>query len=459
MNILILGAGPAGLGAAWRLQELGHSSWTLIEAAPYAGGLATSFQDPAGFTWDIGGHINFSHYPYFDRFLDTVIPPSGWLRHQRQSYIRIRGRFVPYPFQNNIALLPPEDTLRCLQGLLRLHNRPPAPAAHFDDWIAAGFGEGIAELFLRPYNRKVWAHPLDQISADWVGERVATVDLERVLAGIVYRREDTAWGPNSSFRYPLKGGTGAVWTSCARSFPSGRLLLNQPATAINLDRRLVLTAGGAAHPYDALISTLPLPSLCRLAGAPALQAMIEGRLLSSATHAVGIGLRGRPAPELTGKNWIYFPEDDCCFYRVTVLSNYSPHNVPAGGAYWSLLCESSESPHRPAPADPVHAAIQGLLHTGLLPDPSAILSRWHFRAPYGYPVPSLRRDEALNEILPALERLGIYSRGRFGAWKYEVSNQDHTFMQGVEVVNRLLLDEPEQTLPHSASVNAPRAKS
>jgi protoporphyrinogen oxidase len=457
LKILILGAGPTGLGAAWRLHELGHPDWTLIEAAPYAGGLAASFRDGAGFTWDIGGHINFSHYAYFDQFLDTLIPPSGWLHHQRQSYIRMRGRFVPYPFQNNIALLPPEDTLRCLRGLLQLHNRPAPAVAHFDEWIQAGFGDGIADLFMRPYNRKVWAHPLDQLSATWVGERVASVDLERVLASVVYRREDAGWGPNSTFRYPLEGGTGAVWTACARALPDDRLRLNLPAVTIDLDRRIVVTGDGAAHPYDALISTLPLPALCQAANRPDLLPSIEGRLLSSATHAVGIGLRGKPDPELAGKNWLYFPEDDCCFYRVTVLSNYSPHNVPPDGDSWSLLCESSESAFRPAPADPVAAVIEGLANTGLLRDPSAIVSRWHFRAPFGYPVPSLRRDDALNDVLPALERQGVYSRGRFGAWKYEVSNQDHTFMQGVEAINRILLNEPEQTLPFPARVNAPKS--
>ncbi|MBE7542768.1 MAG: FAD-dependent oxidoreductase [Bryobacteraceae bacterium] len=457
MRIVILGGGPAGLGAAWRLHELGHSEWKLIESSPYAGGLACSFRDAAGFTWDIGGHINFSHYDYFDRFLDALIPASGWLHHQRQSYIRIRDRFIPYPFQNNIALLPPEDTLRCLRGLLRLHNRPAVPVAHFDDWIEAGFGEGIAELFLRPYNRKVWAHPLDQLSATWVGERVATVDLDRVLASVVHRREDAGWGPNSTFRYPLRGGTGAVWTACAQALPSTGVNLGLAAEAVNLDRREVVTSDGTTHRYDALISTVPLPDLCVLAGDRDLLRSTEGRLLSAATHAVGIGLRGRAPRELAGKNWLYFPGEDCCFYRVTVLSNYSPHNVPEGGDFWSLLCETSESTHRPAPADPVASTIEGLVRTGLLAGSETIVSRWHFRAPYGYPVPGLRRDEALGEILPALDHRGVYSRGRFGAWKYEVSNQDHTFMQGVEVIDRILRGKPEQTLPFPAVVNAPRS--
>src|SRR5437588_12945856 len=100
-RVLILGAGPTGLGAAWRLHELGHADWLLLERAPYAGGLAASFTDDAGFTWDVGGHVQFSHYPYFDAQMDSIMG-SEWEEHERESWIWIRNRFVPYPFQNNI---------------------------------------------------------------------------------------------------------------------------------------------------------------------------------------------------------------------------------------------------------------------------------------------------------------------------------------------------------------------
>jgi len=74
MKILILGGGPAGLGAAWRLNELGYSDWQLLEANDYAGGLASSFRDKQGFFWDIGGHVQFSHYDYFDALMHKLIP-------------------------------------------------------------------------------------------------------------------------------------------------------------------------------------------------------------------------------------------------------------------------------------------------------------------------------------------------------------------------------------------------
>ncbi|HNH10253.1 MAG TPA: hypothetical protein PK683_17270, partial [Leptospiraceae bacterium] len=102
--------------------------------------------------------------------------------------------------------------------------------------------------------------------------------------------------------------------------------------------------------------------------------------------------------------------------------------------------------------------IQGLLNTKLIDDRNDIVSVWEFNADYGYPTPSLERDGIIKKILPELDKIGIYSRGRFGGWKYEVSNQDHAMMQGVEWANMILDGIPEITLFHPSVANANYAK-
>jgi len=127
------------------------------------------------------------------------------------------------------------------------------------------------------------------------------------------------------------------------------------------------------------------------------------------------------------------------YYRVTLFSNYSPNNVPHPGAEWSLMAEVAESPEKPVDQNTVEQEVRDALHAdGLLPDPQAVLSTAHRRLPQGYPTPFLGRDAVVDPILRALERVDIFSRGRFGAWKYEVGNQDHCFAQGYECVERLL---------------------
>jgi hypothetical protein len=148
---------------------------------------------------------------------------------------------------------------------------------------------------------------------------------------------------------------------------------------------------------------------------------------------------------LKTKCWIYFPEDGVPFYRATVFSNYSPNNVPTTTPHWSLMAEVSESSGKPVDVNTVMAdVVDGLLSCGFI-DRQNIVSTWHRRLEHGYPTPWLGRDAVLDPIHDALRAASILSRGRFGAWKYEVSNQDHSFMQGVEAADHVLTGSHEPT--------------
>jgi protoporphyrinogen oxidase len=454
-NILILGAGPCGLGAARRLQELGEKDWLILEGSGHAGGLAASFVDQKGFTWDIGGHVQFSHYEYFDRAMEEYLGRDGWLHHERESWVWMRDRFIPYPFQNNIRRLPPDDLDRCLAGLVDIARQGSVRPANFREWILATFGPGLADVFMLPYNFKVWAYPPELMNAVWVGERVAVTDIKRVLHNLVHAKDDVSWGPNNTFQFPVRGGTGAIWQAAADRLPPAQLRFDTNVTHIDLNRREVVTADNRTFAYKTLISTISLRELIRLSGQSQLNPAAERGLLYSSSNIFGIGLRGAPPEHLKSKCWIYFPEDNCPFYRVTVFSNYSPNNVPDITRNWSLMAEVSESPHKPVDQKRLlEEVIVGLLATRLIEQREDIVSTWQYRAGYGYPTPGLERDAALNEIVPFFEQHAVYSRGRFGLWKYEVSNQDHSFMQGVEVVERVVQGRAEVTAQNPQLANS-----
>jgi len=117
--------------------------------------------------YDVGGHVIFSHYKYFDECLDEALPnKDDWYHHQRISYVRCKGQWVPYPFQNNISMLPKEEQVKCIDGMIdaaleaRVANTKPKT---FDEWIVRMMGTGIADLFMRPYNFKVWAIPTTKV--------------------------------------------------------------------------------------------------------------------------------------------------------------------------------------------------------------------------------------------------------------------------------------------------------
>ena len=451
-KIVIIGAGPTGLGAAYRLKELGHRNFSILESRHKVGGLASSEKSANGFIYDIGGHVLFSHYKYFDQLFDKLMG-SDYQELVRESWVWMMDRFLPYPFQNNIKFLPPEVVLECLLGVIEAQKKPLdlSRFQHFEDFIYGVFGDGIAKYFMMPYNFKVWAHPPKMMNKEWVGERVSVIDLKRVMGNVVLNRDDIAWGPNATFKYPLYGGTGEIF-SRMQPFVEDHLKLNTRVVAIDTDKKEVITDDGIHEPYDHLLSTLPLDQLVLnvMPGASQEIRAHAENLLHSGSFIVGVGIK-QPSPST--KCWMYFPEDNCPFYRLTYLSNYSPEVVPDPKTHYSLLAEISRSNYKPCDRETiVEETIRGMVNTKMLSeeDTQDIVDTHLIERDYTYPIPSLKRDSALAALHPYLENRNIYSRGRFGAWRYEVGNMDHSVAQGVEWAERMVLGDKENELTYMA---------
>jgi len=440
-KIVIVGAGPTGLGAAYRLHELGYDDWEIYEKNSYVGGLSASFKDSKGFIWDIGGHVFFSHYEYVDKLVDKLLA-NEYLLHQRDAWIWLLNSWVPYPFQNNIRYLPKDALLECLLGLIKAQGNKNR-SNNFQEWVLSTFGEGIAKYFMLPYNHKVWAHPLESMDKDWIAERVSVIDLERIMRNVIFEQDEREWGPNSQFRFPLHGGTGGLFSSFM-PYIKGHLRLNEEMSEIDIDKKMVRFSSGREISYNILVNTSPLDQLVFRIN-PKKPSLVKSakQLKHNGVFSLGIGIK-KPCP--SKKCWVYFPEDNCSFYRITYFSNYSPNNVPDPQNFYSLMCETSYSDYKPENRNMIiEKTIDGLVNAKIITDADRnLIETTHvIQAEYAYPIPTLERDKALGVILPYLEAKGIFSRGRFGAWKYEIGNMDHSIMQGVEVVNKILGREDE----------------
>jgi UDP-galactopyranose mutase len=370
----------------------------------------------------------------------------------REAWVWMCGRFLPYPFQNNIRHLPKEVVLECLLGLIEAQREPIdlAKIENFEQLINKQFGAGIAKYFMMPYNFKVWAHPPSMMNKEWIGERVSTPPIARVLGNVILDKDDAGWGPNNTFKYPLYGGTGGLFERIV-PYIKEHLVLEAPTVAVDPASKTVTLADGTREPYDVLLNTMPMDKLVAMtAGAPDAVREQAARLRHSGSFIVGVGVN---RPVESTKCWMYFPEGDAPFYRLTYLSNYSPEVVPDHTRQHSILAEISQSEFKPEDRDTVvEQTVEGLLNTKILrgSDVELIADTYVIERDYTYPTPSLERDGALRTIHPWLEGQGIYSRGRFGAWRYEVGNMDHSVAQGVEWVNRVVLGDVENELTYQA---------
>jgi protoporphyrinogen oxidase len=397
--------------------------------------------DDEGFTWDFGGHVVFSHFGEFDALLEETLGAETYA-HERSSYVRFGDRWVPYPFQNNLRYLPPEVACECLLGLLDA----PGGGSNLDfaEWIERTFGAGIAAHFMLPYNFKVWATPAERMSSSWIAERVSVPDVRRVLENVILERDDLGWGPNSMFRFPMKGGTGEIYRRLAARL-GDRVRYGREVVGLDVGARRLLFADGTSETYDVVVSTMPLDRLVEgLVDCPDRIREAATALEHNGVHVVGVGYE---LPLQDDRSWFYFPEDSTPFYRVTNFAKYSPANVPNGDVsrYSAYLTETSYSPYKSENEEAlVRRVLDGLVECGLVPPDAPVASIHTIDVAYAYPVPTLGRDEALALVQPWLIEQGVYSRGRFGSWRYEIGNMDHAVKMGVDVARLIVEGEPEE---------------
>jgi protoporphyrinogen oxidase len=318
------------------------------------------------------------------------------------------------------------------------------------------------------------------MQCQWLGERVAAPDLKTVTRNVVLQKTAGGWGPNATFRFPARDGTGGIWIAVAKTLPAEKTRFGKQSNVEKVDDKAkkVTLADGTVVKYKKMVNTMAVDALAELIGDEKLISLSK-ELFFSSTHVIGVGIRGERPERIGDKCWLYFPEDNCPFYRATIFSNYSPHNQPEAsvklstmqlasgeepsskdakaGPYWSIMLEVSESSMKPVKESSLLAdCIQGLVNTDMLKSTDEIVSTYHRRFDHGYPTPTLEREGALTQLLPELQSRGIWSRGRFGSWRYEVGNQDHSFMLGVEAVDNIVNGAVELTLNYPDFVNGRR---
>ncbi|WP_216318445.1 protoporphyrinogen/coproporphyrinogen oxidase [Deinococcus aestuarii] len=422
--IVILGAGPAGLSAAYHLER----EYVVLEKNETPGGLCRSFE-LGGLTFDLGGHAFFTRHEPVRELLWNLLDGAVYTQ-PRSAWVHSHGAVVPYPFQANLHGLPHEIVHDCLLGLHEAARQgEPGEATNLLSWIGATFGSGIARHFMVPYNEKVWAHPLDDIYPEWTGQRIVRPDFAEVLDGALRRRDFTSFD-NAQVSYPLRGGFEGFFTPLVEAVRPN--LRHEAALELDLEARRVHTDQGRTYEYEGLVSTIPLTALVRSTRQvpPKVQEAAD-RLRHNSLHLVNL-VFGRPA--MTEMQRLYSADPRDPFHKLVFNANSTPR--PGGAPGFSVQAEVSFSAHKPVDREGLFERVldsltrMNVIGAGERPTASSVVT-----LPLAYPVYDHAWADARRTILDHYAAHDVHCVGRFGEWLY--INSDGAVHRAMNVARRL----------------------
>lgn len=343
------------------------------------------------------------------------------------------GIHTRFPFQAHLHGLPVPLVRECLSGLVRAvesRARGEFAPANYEEWMRGTFGDGIAERLMIPYARKIWTVEPDTMDFDWIGRRVPTPDVDRILLGALTDDVEQI-GATAQFWYPWEGGIESLPRALAERVTG--IETNRDVAAIDLDARVLSLADGDELPFGDLVLTVPLNQLPRwFADLPAEIERCCARLRYQGIFNVNVGV---DRPGLSDAHWVYFYEDGYPFHRLSFPGNFSPHNVPAGKS--SVSVEVAYAAGQPIDrAAMIERTMRGLRRARILTDADEIDVVHAEEISPAYVIYDLEHRRSVSMIRSWLEEQRIWTAGRFGEWGY--LNMDHAMASGRKAAEAIL---------------------
>ena len=417
-NIVVLGSGMAGFGAATYLRSNGIRP-VLYDQAPFFGGHTASFRDPQGFLFDQGPHISFTKDPriqaLFARYVDEKYEA---VQVKLDNYWQ--GLRLTHPVQLHLNGLPHDLIVEIISDFVKEHGTE-RPINNYEDWLLASYGKKFAETFPMQYTRKYHLTEASNMSTDWLGPRMYRPSLEEMLRGAL-----APWAPEvhyiTNFRYPTNGG----FVSYLRDLPSiADIRLEHEVVAVDPRQQVLRFANGSTARYDALVSSIALPDLVpMIAGTP--QDVIDAsqQLACSTCVLVNVGVNRQ---DLSEGQITYIYDQDVCFTRLSFPHLLSATNVPPGcGSIQAEVYFSSK--YRPLTQSPdslIDPVIADLRRTGTLREDDQILTRHATLVRHANVIFDLNRAAALKTVHGYLDDLKIAYCGRYGDWGYMWTDESY----------------------------------
>jgi len=438
---LVLGAGPAGLTAAYVLGKAGHKA-IVLEADRQVGGLAKTVEID-GFRFDLGGHRFFTKAHEVEALWREIMGDEFLLR-PRMSRIYWNGRFLDYPLRGPdvIRKLGPVELTRCVASYAKAALSPKRQEVSLEDWVSNRFGRRLFELFFKSYTEKVWGVPTTEIRAEWAAQRIRGLSFTSAAkAAFLGNRGNKVRTLISEFRYP-RYGPGQMWEAMARRIEDdgGEILLDTPVERLEVEqgRVVAIEAAGRTHRPHAVISSLPLRDVVAMTRPEPPARVVEA----------GRGLRYRDfltvalvvsGDDLFPDNWIYIHDPSVRVGRIQNYRSWSPWMVPdpskacVGLEYF---CFAGDDLWTMGDDDLVAFATEELERLGLA-RPGQVERGFAIRVPKAYPIYDADYAERVATIRAWLETIeNLQQVGRNGLHRY--NNSDHSMLTALRAVDNLL---------------------
>jgi len=439
--IVIIGAGPAGLTAAYMLTKRDVTS-TVLEADTVVGGISrTAVRD--GWRFDIGGHRFFTKVKAVDDVWFEILGKENFLRRPRMSRVYYRGKFYDYPLVPMKALrtLGVVEAFRCGLSYLWVRIKPPKDQTTLEGFVASRFGWRLYQHFFKTQSEKVWGVPCTEIQADWGAQRIKNLSLFRAVWEAIKpkwlrRKADRTKQVTSlieEFNYP-KFGPGMMWERATElvSAKGTKVVLNSKVTKIeHRDGKAVAVTAetdGVPTRYDAshVISSMPITGLLRAMDPPVPEEVVAAADGLRYREHITVGLV-IPEEDAFPDNWVYINDADVKVGRVQNFGVWSPYMVREGKTCLGLELFVNEGDEwwTMADADLIENGKRELEQIGLI-RASRVEAGYVVRTLKAYPMYDdtyKANVETLRKWLDA-NTPNVFPVGRNGMHKY--NNQDHS---------------------------------
>jgi protoporphyrinogen oxidase len=441
-SVVIIGAGPAGLSAAYELSKHERTS-VVLEASDTVGGISRTARYK-NYLFDMGGHRFFTKVTAVNKMWKEVLG-NDFLTRPRLSRIYYKSRFFHYPLQPMNALfgLGIFEAARCGFSYLKACAFPQKPEDNFETWVSNRFGKRLFQIFFKSYTEKVWGMPCHEISADWAAQRIRGLSMRSLIWNALFANKIDSGIKTliHEFQYPRKG-PGMMWERTKEIVEErgSKVLFQSPVQKIQWEpgRVTAVVAAGRTYRGEHFISSMPIRQLIQALdpAPPEAVAKAAGDFSYRDFLTVALIVRGK---DLFPDNWIYIHDPRVRVGRIQNYNNWSPEMVPDASTTClglEYFCTEGDDIWD-MPDDQLLALAKKEIHQLGLADAGAVVDGTVVRVPKAYPIYDDKYQHglaAVREFLASVPNLQL--TGRNGMHRY--NNQDHSMLTAILAARNIM---------------------